>query len=241
MELQEVIDHARNEQKSGLAKQIAEKLVMLGAENIKYVKDGKYSFNHGKNVGQSKALSWVLEELKAQEVEKGAKEVDFDAEWKKYFEHRGEMATVNVKHLAKHFFELGLKAQQEPVSEDTWEASKQYALRQVLASTETKMSEQAYLGLRLFSGLELAVAHKDGANWQKSQDVKLLFNAKEDGYRLGLATMKQQMMDNAVDGAFIRRNRYTKKNVLNGLDMTCDAIQGFKDKDKIKVLFIKED
>ena len=36
------------------------------------------------------------------------KEVDFDAEWKRYFEHRGEMATVNVKHLAKHFFELGM-------------------------------------------------------------------------------------------------------------------------------------
>ena len=39
------------------------------------------------------------------------KEVDFDAEWKKYFEHRGNMATVNIKHLAKHFFELGIKAQ----------------------------------------------------------------------------------------------------------------------------------
>ena len=39
------------------------------------------------------------------------KEVDLDAEWKRYFEHRGEMATVNVKHLAKYFFELGLKAQ----------------------------------------------------------------------------------------------------------------------------------
>jgi len=52
---------------------------------------------------------------------------------------------------------------------------------------------------------------------------------------------KEQMMANAVDGAFIRRNRYTKKNVLNGLDTTCDAIQRFKDKDKIKVLFIKED
>ena len=39
------------------------------------------------------------------------KEVDFEAEWKKYFEYRGEVATVNVKHLAKHFFELALKAQ----------------------------------------------------------------------------------------------------------------------------------
>ena len=70
MELQEVIGHVRNEYKSDLAKQIAEKLVLLGAENIKYVKKGKYSFNHGMNVGQSKALSWVLEQLKAQKGEK---------------------------------------------------------------------------------------------------------------------------------------------------------------------------
>ncbi len=65
MELQEVIDYARNEHKSDLAKQIAEKLVILGAENIKYVKEGKFSFNHGVNVGKTKALSWVLEQLEA--------------------------------------------------------------------------------------------------------------------------------------------------------------------------------
>lgn len=67
--------------------------------------------------------------------------------------------------------------EEEPVSEDMWEASKQYALRQVLASTDTEMSEQAYLDLRLFSGLELAIAHKDGANWQKEQMMKEAINA----------------------------------------------------------------
>lgn len=50
------------------------------------------------------AIKDVLSILDTLEV----KEVDFDAEWKRYFEHRGEMATVNVKHLAKYFFELGL-------------------------------------------------------------------------------------------------------------------------------------
>lgn len=69
MELQEVIEHVKGEHKSNLAKQIAEKLVVLGAESIKYVKSGKYSFNHGMNVGQTKALSWVLEQLKAQKGE----------------------------------------------------------------------------------------------------------------------------------------------------------------------------
>lgn len=70
MELQEVIDYTRNEHKSDLEKQIAEKLVRLGAEDVKYVREGKYSFNHGVNVGQSKALSWVLEQLEAQNEHK---------------------------------------------------------------------------------------------------------------------------------------------------------------------------
>lgn len=64
MELQEVIEHVRSEYKSELAKDISLKLVLLGAENIKYVKNSKYSFDHGINVGQTKALSWVLERLK---------------------------------------------------------------------------------------------------------------------------------------------------------------------------------
>ena len=37
------------------------------------------------------------------------KGVDLEKMWKEYFKHRGDMATVNVKHLAKHFFELGQK------------------------------------------------------------------------------------------------------------------------------------
>ena len=123
MELKEVIDHARNEQKSELAKQIAEKLVILGSESIKYVKEGKYSFNHGKNVGQSKAFSWVLEQLKAKEVEKEAKEVDLDFQrFAKEIDAVYALPSSETKNteeeplnweyaIAKHFFELGLKAQ----------------------------------------------------------------------------------------------------------------------------------
>jgi len=69
MELQDVIDYTKSQYKTDLAKQIAEKLVLLGAENVKYVREGKHSFNHGMNVGQIKALSWVLEQLKAQKGE----------------------------------------------------------------------------------------------------------------------------------------------------------------------------
>ena len=60
-------------------------------------------------IGLYDAYKIVLSFLDTLEVKK----VDFDAEWERYFEHRGEMATVNVKHLAKYFFELGLKVAQK--------------------------------------------------------------------------------------------------------------------------------
>ena len=69
MKLQEVIDYERGKYKTDLEKQIAEKLVRLGAEDVKYVREGKYSFNHGVIVGKMKTLSWVLEQLKSQKGE----------------------------------------------------------------------------------------------------------------------------------------------------------------------------
>ena len=41
------------------------------------------------------------------------KEANFEKEWAKYFEHRGNLATVNIKHLARHFFELGFNAKEK--------------------------------------------------------------------------------------------------------------------------------
>lgn len=64
MKLQEIIEYEKSKYNSELAKQIAEKLVILGYGSIKYVKKEKYSFFHGVNVGQSKAFEWVLRELK---------------------------------------------------------------------------------------------------------------------------------------------------------------------------------
>ena len=52
---------------------------------------------------------------------------------------------------------------------------------------------------------------------------------------------KQQMLKSAIEGCWIKRNRYTKENVLNGLSVTCDAIQKFRDGDKVRVLILKDD
>ena len=59
------------------AKEAPEKIYLTTDGNNSYVftqkrsdNEGKYSFNHGVNVGQSKALSWVLEQLEAQNKHK---------------------------------------------------------------------------------------------------------------------------------------------------------------------------
>ena len=59
-----------------------------------------------------------------------------------------------------------------------------------------------------------------------------------NGYR---KEATERLSENAVEGAYIRRNRYTKKNVLNGFDVTCDALQKFKDGDRVKIIIVKKD
>lgn len=51
---------------------------------------------------------------------------------------------------------------------------------------------------------------------------------------------KEQLMKSAINGCYIKRNKYTKENVLNGFSVTCEAIQKFKDGDKVKVIIVKE-
>ena len=84
-------------------------------------------------------------------------------------------------------------------------------------------------------------AVKRGANWQKSKDAKLIINAKDDGYRLGLATMKQQMMAKAVDAVVkIDAGGYPY------IDSTIELYDYDKDiplakrGDKVKILVIRE-
>ncbi len=43
------------------------------------------------------------------------------------------------------------------------EKAKRYAIEQVLCTTDTRMSEQSYLSLKIFNGYDVACAYKDGA------------------------------------------------------------------------------
>ena len=129
-------------------------------------------------------------------------------------------AAESVYHILCHMENFINSMQEEPVSEDMWEASKQYALRQVFASTDAVMTEQAYLSLKLFSGFEIAVAHKDGANWQKEQMIK---EAKD-----GVITFDYYGDNDKIYGC-IAHDSFSLEEL------------GLKDGDKVKLIIIKED
>ena len=85
-------------------------------ESLKAINDGTYwkegqsedEFNKSLTRCAFNAVKNELFELKCLLDILEVKEVDLESEWVKYFENRGDMATVNIKHLAKHFFELGI-------------------------------------------------------------------------------------------------------------------------------------
>ena len=104
---------------------------------------------------------------------------------------------------------------EDPVNDEIWNTSKQYALRQVLASTDTKMTEQAYFALNMFSGHELAVAHKDG-----------------------MLAMKKQMLKDAVEGHVMD---YPSRYVYCKITELEEYLKDFKEDDKVKLIVIKDD
>lgn len=67
MELEEVKNYAISKETTPLAKYIAGKLVELGNEHIKYVKN-PYCFAGGVNVGMSKAYQDILNKLHEEQV-----------------------------------------------------------------------------------------------------------------------------------------------------------------------------
>lgn len=62
-----------------------------------------------------------------------------------------------------------------------------------------------------------------------------------DAIKHGAQWQKGQFLKSAISGCYIKRNRYNKENVLNGLDVTSDMFQKFNDGDKVKIIVIKDD
>lgn len=84
-------------------------------ENEKIKKDLIHYFSDGEeflclcSFSREEIIDWLEKQGEQIDTLK-TKEVDFEKEWEEYFKYRGDVATVNIKHLAKHFFELGIRA-----------------------------------------------------------------------------------------------------------------------------------
>ena len=91
-------------------------------------------------------------------------------------------------------------------------------IKRIYPDLSPHLPRKSKVRLNVFNGEDLEEAIDNAVRWQK-----------------------KQMMKDAVDGPFIRRNRYTKKNVLNNFDLTHDALQGFKDGQRLKVIFLPSD
>lgn len=119
---------------------------------------------------------------------------------------------------------------EEPVSEDF-----EVEVKKLWMEINTGHSYSIVDSYNIFYGLCM-----DIAEWQKQKDANLIFNAKEDGYRLGLATMKQQMMAKAVDGFVIEDIEEGNGDFLLSAEYLSKDI-GLKDRQKVKVIVIKDD
>lgn len=67
MTKEEIINYAVSKETTPLAKYIARKLVELGSEHLKYIKN-PYCFAGGLNVGMSKAYQDILDKLHEEQI-----------------------------------------------------------------------------------------------------------------------------------------------------------------------------
>ena len=144
------------------------------------------------------------------------KPIDFEQELYKAF---GQVKDFTLgMQIARRFYEMG-KQHQEPVSEDLEEASKEW-LRPQLDKSYANYGEAKMMELTHFDGYAMLDAIEFGAKWQK-----------------------EQIMEKAIDGV-ITFDYYGDNDKTYGCiaqDSFCLEDFGLKDRDKVKVIVIKED
>ena len=133
---------------------------------------------------------------------------------------------ANIKYqLCKKILDYIDEVQKEPVSEDLEEAAHEYA------------------DLRMSNYETAFYAFMSGAKWQKEQFEKTLRDRIINAYNRGRKQMKQQMMAKAIDGV-ITFDYYGDDDKTYGCvahDSFCLEDFALKDKDKVRMILIKED
>ena len=140
------------------------------------------AFNEDSNVRELKELLAFIRTL--EESEKPINPVDFDKAWEEYGKSKGGGAiTVNVKDLARHFYELGRGHSEIP--NDLEEAADEY--------------EKANTGIYPEVGqTSIRDAFIDGAKWQKEQDDKGLSEKIAAAYQLGVRDKEKKFVENRL-------------------------------------------
>lgn len=135
--------------------------------------------------------------------------------------------------------------QEEPVSEDLEEASKEW-LKPQLDKSCADYGEVKMMELTHFDGYAMLDAIEFGAKWQKEQDQSTIELAEDHAMLAGMEKMKEQMMAKGVDGVV---HHFEKCEVASihyndptGVPMSYFmSSKGFLTGDKVKIVVIKKD
>ena len=119
--------------------------------------------------------------------------------------------------------------QKEPVSEDIVSVAKQYVDSHVFGNEEDKFARSVLIDMFC-----------SGAQWKKQQDQSTIELAEDHAMLAGMEKMKEQMMKEAIDGYVIEDIEEGNGDFL----LSCEYLpknMGLVDKQKVKVIIIKED
>lgn len=141
------------------------------------------------------------------------------------FRHNGKEIYNDVSHSI-------ISKQKEPVSKDLEEAAKHYLYNNILY-------DDVYVGNP--TDKDCIEMFKAGAKWQKQQDQSTIELAEDHAMLAGMEKMKEEMMAKAIDGD-ITFDYYGDDKTYGCIahDSFCIEDFGLKDRDKVKVIVIKE-
>lgn len=112
--------------------------------------------------------------------------------------------------------------QEEPVNEDLEEAAHEYA------------------DLRMSNYETAFYAFMSGAKWQKAKDQETIELAEDHAMLAGMEKMKEEMMKDAVGGYVIEDTEEGNGDFLLSAEYI-PASMGLKDRQKVKVIILKDE
>ena len=126
---------------------------------------------------------------------------------------------------------MAIKALQEEPANDSFEAE----VKKLWKEINTGHNYSIIDSYNIFYGLCM-----DIADWQKTRDQEITETAIHHAYHNGKLEMKEQLMANAIDGFVIDDTEEGNGDFLLSVDYLPKDM-GLKDKQKVKVIVIKED